>query len=151
MTAALSLYMVEDSELVQRRLGDVLTELAGVNVVGSAQTARDAITDIERLRPDVVTIDLGLRSGTGFDVMQALQRASPGGRPLYVVVSNHNHATHRAAAIRLGAAAVFDKARDVNELVEFIQHLRRQPVARPLSGGLCDGYQRPGGSLPPND
>lgn len=151
MPAALSLYMVEDSELVQKRLGGVLTELAGVDVVGWASTAREALVGIESLKPELVTIDLGLRSGTGFDVMKALQNLPPAERPLYVVVSNHNHATHREAAIRLGAAAVFDKAHDVNALVEFILQVRHDPVSKRLSGGPSHEHERPAGSLPPDD
>ena len=151
MRSPLTLYMVEDSELVQRRLSDVLTELAGVVVVGSAATAREAIADIARLQPAVVTVDLGLSSGTGYEVMNALQNVPAAERPVYVVVTNHNHTTHRAASIRLGAAAIFDKARDVSGLVEFFLQLRRPgEVLRPL-GGLRDEHARLAGPLPPDD
>jgi DNA-binding NarL/FixJ family response regulator len=149
--AALTLYIVEDSELVRQRLGDVLTEHAGMLVVGAAATARQAIADIAQLKPAVVTIDLGLSSGTGYEVMTALQQLPVAERPVYVVVTNHNHATHRAASIRLGAAAIFDKARDVSDLVGFLLQLRRPGEARRPSGGSRDEHPGLAGPFPPDD
>src|SRR5262245_56767209 len=64
-------YVVEDSPILLRLLTELI-EANGATVVGHADTAPAAIEEIAELHPDAVTIDITLRKGTGFDVLEAM-------------------------------------------------------------------------------
>jgi CheY-like chemotaxis protein len=66
-----SVFVVEDSPSIRNLLIELI-EGTGAHVVGTADTAKAAIADIAALHPDTVTIDIGLRAGTGFDVLEAM-------------------------------------------------------------------------------
>jgi two-component system chemotaxis response regulator CheB len=57
--------VVEDSPTVRRHLVATLRADAEFEVVGEAQDGEQAIKLCERLRPDVVTLDMMLPNGTG--------------------------------------------------------------------------------------
>jgi DNA-binding NarL/FixJ family response regulator len=63
-----------------------LLEVEGYEVVGEAGDAASALEVVERLRPDVVLLDVVLPDGTGFDVAESLA----GGDAKIVLVSSHD-------------------------------------------------------------
>jgi two-component system LytT family response regulator len=64
--------IVDDEPLALRRLEIVLRDLPGVRLVGSAASCREAVRTIVELRPDIVLLDIRLRDGTGFDILEQL-------------------------------------------------------------------------------
>src|SRR5512141_3207829 len=67
---SLRVYLVEDCPLGRERLQESLQK-DGATVVGHADDATTAITEIAALRPDVVVLDIALREGTGFHVLDS--------------------------------------------------------------------------------
>ena len=72
---------VDDEVLALRRLKLLLATLPYVEQVGEAQGVADALARIERDAPDVVLLDIRMRDGSGFDLVEALAR-----RPVAPVV-----------------------------------------------------------------
>lgn len=65
--------VVDDEPLAQRRLQLLLSEVEGVELVGSASGRMEARRLIERHRPDLVLLDIKMRDGTGFDLLDELE------------------------------------------------------------------------------
>jgi DNA-binding NarL/FixJ family response regulator len=105
----LQVYIVEDSPIVQRLLGSAVAA-AGAEVDGCSDDAQAAISDVFALQPDLILIDIGLTSGTGFDVLKALQDHSLAPEAMKVVLTNHANADYRDLSLRLGADRFFNKA-----------------------------------------
>lgn len=61
----ISVYLVDDSELVRGGLELVLEHEPDLVIVGGAGTVEDAARDIEQIRPRVTVVDLRLGSGRG--------------------------------------------------------------------------------------
>jgi DNA-binding NarL/FixJ family response regulator len=115
----LDVYVVEDNPLVLESLVAALEELAPVHVVG---TAADEDVAVDWLRSDgascdVVIIDIFLRSGSGLGVLAAARRRRP--HAALVVLSNYATEEMRARSLASGADRVFDKSRDIDELVAY--------------------------------
>lgn len=73
--------IVDDEALALRRLGILLRTMPNVELVGEAGGVREALTKIDALAPDVVLLDIKMRDGTGFDIVEALLR-----RPIAPIV-----------------------------------------------------------------
>jgi two-component system, OmpR family, response regulator len=115
----LAAYVVEDNVIVLDSLVAALEELAPVQVVG---TAADESVAVEWLRAhgdhcDLVIIDIFLRSGSGLGVIAAARRKRPDAA--LVVLSNYATDEMQARCLASGADRVFDKSRDIDQLVAY--------------------------------
>jgi DNA-binding NarL/FixJ family response regulator len=115
----LQVYVVEDSEIILRLLESAI-ESAGGGLIGFGGDAQQVIRDLQRLKPDLVLIDLVLASGTGFDVLEAMQSGNVAGNAIAAVFSNHVSPDNRARSLRLGASFVFDKSTQGREALHLI-------------------------------
>jgi DNA-binding NarL/FixJ family response regulator len=131
----LQVYIVEDSPIIQRLLGSA-TVAAGAEVSGSSAEAQTAIADVFALEPDVILIDIRLASGSGFDVLRALQDHSLVPEAVKVVLTNHANTEYENLSRRLGADRFFDKSSETWQAVALINTLaaeRRNGGAQPRS------------------
>jgi DNA-binding NarL/FixJ family response regulator len=73
--------------------------------------------------PDVVILDLHLRTGSGFGVLRRLRGPE---RPKVIVLTNFDVPAYRREAESLGADAFLDKSRDYGHLPELLSSFARQ-------------------------
>ncbi|TCZ84655.1 LytTR family DNA-binding domain-containing protein [Lysobacter sp. N42] len=71
----LRVLIVDDTRLARQELRTLLRDIPGVECVGEADDVPAAREAIERLRPDVVLLDIQMPSGTGFDLLEQLDAA----------------------------------------------------------------------------
>jgi two-component system chemotaxis response regulator CheB len=69
--------IVDDSALMRQVLSEILSEDPGLEVVGTAPDPYIAWTKIERLRPDVLTLDVEMPRMDGLTFLEKLMRAHP--------------------------------------------------------------------------
>ena len=119
----ISVYLVEDSPHVLRGLTELIEGAGAATIVGHADTASAAIADIAALHPDAVTVDITLKQGNGFDVLEAININSEGHPPLRIVLTNHTFGSFRDAAHELGAEHFLDKANQMTEVVTVLESL----------------------------
>ena len=118
---SLRVLLVEDSSLLVQRIRDLLQDLAGVELVGTAATESDALELIEAREIDAVILDLQLHSGSGFGILRALRRRPR--RPSVIVFTNFAIAACRDTALALGAQHFLDKSRDYDRLSGLLREL----------------------------
>ena len=116
---SLDAYVVEDNAIVLESLIAALEELAPVHVVGTAADESVAIDWLckDGARFDLVIIDIFLRTGSGLGVIAAARRKRPGAA--LVVLSNYATDEMHARCLASGADRVFDKSRDIDQLVAY--------------------------------
>jgi two-component system LytT family response regulator len=68
--------LVDDEPPARRRLHRFLRSEPDFEVIGEAQSAAEAIDLLNRSRPDLVFLDIGLPDATGFDVVQSVENSS---------------------------------------------------------------------------
>ena len=118
----LQVYVVEDSPIIQRLLASAIAA-AGAKMVGCSANAQEAIADVFALEPDLVLIDIGLASGSGFDVLETLQEHSLVPEAVKVVLTNHADTEYENLSRRLGADRFFDKSSETWQAVALIHGL----------------------------
>ncbi len=100
--------IVDDSAAFGDAATDML-ERAGIDVVGVARSAAEAISRYTELRPDVTLVDVELAGESGFDVVEQLHRAGPPA-PAVILISTHSeqdYAEMIAASSAVGFLAKF--------------------------------------------
>jgi two-component system, LytTR family, response regulator len=97
MSEPLRVVIVDDEPLARENLRRLLAGEAGVTLVGEAAGAEQAAELIRATRPELVLLDVRIREGNGFEV---LDRFEPDERPQVVFVSAHDEHAVRAFSVR---------------------------------------------------
>jgi two-component system, OmpR family, response regulator len=123
---ALRVLLVEDSSLLAGRLTELILRLPDVDLVGTVETERDALSRISTSPPDVLILDLHLRSGSGFGVLRWLKREPTGQRPKVIILTNFGLPEYRREAESLGVEAFLDKSRDYFRLPALLRDFAKE-------------------------
>lgn len=101
-------FIVDDSAPIRARLAEMLAGIDGLQVVGEAASAFEAIGGILRTRPHAVLLDLNLMGRTGLEVLRAVHPRLP--ETVFVVLTNHAEPQYRSACFDAGAEYFLDKS-----------------------------------------
>ena len=76
--------LVDDEQLARDELGYLLSQVGGVEIMAFAGNGVEALTTIDRLRPDVVFLDVQMPGLTGFEVARRLLDAGAMSQIIFV-------------------------------------------------------------------
>ena len=105
---ATKVLVVDDSITMRALISGALEKIAGIQVVGTAESAAEARQEVERLKPDVMTLDVEMPGMSGIEYLEELMDK----RPMPVIMfSARTDAGAEASieALRLGAIDCFPK------------------------------------------
>jgi len=109
--------LIEDSEVLSRRLVDLLSEPGRFAVAAQAATQTEALLRLQEAPFDVLVVDIELAEGNGVAVIrQARQLYPPESQPLIVVLTNYASDFVRDHCFAAGADFFLDKMRDISRL-----------------------------------
>jgi len=117
-------FIVEDNLAIRENLMDALREVARVDPIGQAESEAEGTRWLLRnlSQWDLAIVDLFLKEGTGLRVLEACRHRGPAQK--MVVLSNYATPEMRRKCEQLGADAVFDKATEIDDLIDYC--LRRR-------------------------
>jgi DNA-binding LytR/AlgR family response regulator len=122
--------LIDDELNARTRLRRLLQNENRVEIVGEAQDGREAVAEIERLRPDLIFLDIQMPGLDGFQVLRALPASLPS--PLVIFVTGFHE--HAMAAFNANAIAYLlkpveaDRLRDVVERAWRLHHSGEDPA-----------------------
>jgi len=119
--------IVDDEAAARSRLTRMLLKHPEVGIVGEASDGLQALESIERLRPDLVFLDIQMPGLDGFQVIRSIPPAVP--RPLVVFVTGFDR--HALEAFEANALAYLLKPVEQEQLAQVLER----------AGKLC-GFER---------
>jgi DNA-binding NarL/FixJ family response regulator len=115
----ISLVLVEDHAVVRQGLRALLAAEPDVQIVGEAGDGLAGAKLVNRLRPDVLVLDLMLPGLPGLEVLPAVRQSSPETR--IVVLSMHADEAYVLSALQAGAVGYVLKRSGSAELLAAIR------------------------------
>ena len=148
-TPSITLFVVDDHTLFRRGLIALLQQYPGLDVVGEAGDAAQALRLAPPLQPDVVLLDNHLPGVAGIDAVKDLRRLMPRTRVLMLTVSED--AQDLSAALRNGAQGYLLKSIDGDVLADAIRRAAcgEPVVSQEMMGKLVEAFQAQEGLPPP--
>lgn len=143
-----SILVVDDHTLFRRGLIALLEQYPGLQVVGEAGDAAQALRLAPALQPDIILLDNHLPGVAGIDAVQDLRKLAPAARVLMLTVSED--AQDLATALRNGAQGYLLKTIDGDLLAQAIRRAAcGEPVVSPeLMGKLVAAFRSQGEPVP---
>jgi two-component system, NarL family, response regulator DevR len=118
----ISVFLLDDHEIVRRGLADLLEAEDDIAVVGEAATAAQAVAQVPALLPDVAVLDVRLPDGDGVSVCREL-RSSVTPAPACLMLTSHSDDEALFGAIMAGASGYLLKQVSGIDLVGAIRTL----------------------------
>lgn len=100
--APIKVFLADDHPVVRQGLRTFLESRPGIEVVGEAGDGETAVTEVERLRPDVVLMDLVMPGGGGLSAIRRMREQAPDTR--VVVLTSFASDDQVIPAVQAGAA-----------------------------------------------
>jgi DNA-binding NarL/FixJ family response regulator len=124
--------IVDDHPLTREALSSLL-RAHGFDVVGVASDGRQAITEVSRLQPDLVLLDLSMPGLDGLGALPRLREAAPDTEVVVLTASGTEE--NLLAAIRAGAAGYLLKTEPPERIASFLDGVANGEAA--LSGTIA--------------
>ncbi len=113
--------LADDHTIVRAGIRALLDSVMHVEVVGEAANGSQALDSIEKLRPDVVLLDLMMPGLTGFEVLKEVtERFS---EVHVILLTVHEEVEYAYQALHLGASGYLPKSAASAELPLAIEHV----------------------------
>src|SRR5258707_9604148 len=113
--------LVDDEPNARTRLRRLLQNEERVEIIGEASDGLEAVAEIERLRPDLIFLDIQMPGLDGFEVLRALPAGQP--KPLIIFVTGFHE--HAMAAFEANAIAYLLKPIEPERLREMVERAWR--------------------------
>lgn len=140
-TSVISVVIVDDHGLVREGLRAVFAAEPGIEVVGEALSAGEALALVEELTPDVVILDIRLPDRNGVTIVEELRRVSPATRILLCSGSPDGSVLFEASGS--GADGFVAKEAPNEEIVDAVRRIAEgaSVVGRESAGVMFRGLQ----------
>jgi DNA-binding NarL/FixJ family response regulator len=121
---SVTVLLADDHPIVRQGLRRLLEAEEDFKVVGEASNGIEALQLVERLRPDVLVVDLVMPDLSGIEVLRQARQRSPA--TLSVVLSMQNSEAYVVEALRNGAMGYILKDTAPAEVVDAIRIIAKK-------------------------
>ena len=115
----IKLLLVEDHAVVRSGLRLLMDSETDIQIVGEAETAREALARVEELHPDVVVMDIGLPDLSGIEATRQIKARRP--ETAVVALTIHEDEEYFFKMLDAGASGYVPKRAAPDELITAIR------------------------------
>ena len=112
-------FIADDHPVVRSGIALLLNEQQDMQVVGESKDGRGAIDGINRLRPDVVLMDIDMPDISGLEVTSEVTRSWP--ETSVLILTGYDHEELLFQALRAGALGYLLKGTSTEELLKAVR------------------------------
>ncbi len=117
-----TLIIDDERQAISALKADIKFHCSDLEIVGEACSVKDAIVKIKTLNPDLIFLDIQLTDGTGFDILDAIDK-----RRLKVIFTTA-YSQFAIKAIKFSALDYLLKPIDAEELIEAVKRAKEYTV-----------------------
>jgi DNA-binding NarL/FixJ family response regulator len=120
-TKAARIFIVDDHPLVREGLAALLACQPDLEVCGEADDISPALDLVKARKPDVVIVDISLKSGNGIDLIKQLKARDPDCKIL--VSSMYDESLYAERALRAGAMGYVNKQEVPQKVLDAVRQV----------------------------
>ncbi|WNI16726.1 response regulator transcription factor [Actinacidiphila sp. ITFR-21] len=143
-------FLLDDHEVVRRGFRELLLAEPGVEIVGEAADAAEAMTAVQDARPDVALLDVRLPDGSGVEVCREIRSRDPAVKCLMLTSFTDDEAVFDA--VMAGASGYVLKVISGGDLVRAVKEVAAgESLLEPGAGATVLARLRGGGNRTASD
>ncbi|HPQ69116.1 MAG TPA: response regulator transcription factor [bacterium] len=139
--------LADDHQIIREGLRSLLTDQKDIEVVAEADTGRSALNYVEKMRPDVILMDIAMPDINGIEATRQIKAANPEIRIL--ALSMHSDQRFVGDMLRAGATGYLLKDCAGAELVQAIRTVYAGKVylSPSIAGIVTEGFINPASAV----
>jgi len=119
----ITVLLAEDHQIVREGFRSLLKGEPDIEVVGEAQTGREAVALVKKLRPAVVVMDIAMPSLNGLEATRQIRKEFPDIK--VIILSAHSDDAYVEQMIQLGASGFLLKQASSHYLAAAIREVQK--------------------------
>lgn len=123
----ITILLAEDHTLFRQGIKKIISSVQGMEVTGEAANGLEAVELAEKLKPDVILMDINMPKLDGVRATRRITEAEE--HPAIIVLSMHREDEYIFDALKAGAKGYFLKTSDSQDLIEAIRSVVRGEAA----------------------
>ena len=124
----LKIIIIEDEKSSRDLLVEMVKQsFPEIKIAAQVDSVADGISEIIKHRPDVILLDINLKDGNGFEILEKTQGLD------YMVIFITAHNEYAVKAFKISAIDYLLKPIDITELIDAIEKCRKQKEVGELS------------------
>jgi DNA-binding NarL/FixJ family response regulator len=137
---ALRILVADDHEVVRRGLIALLQSQPDWEICGEAGDGREAVDKTQKLKPDVVILDIGMPSLNGLEATRQILKTNPHTRVLILTLHDSDQVVREV--LNAGARGFLLKSDAARDLVAAVEALRRDKTyfTSKVAAMVLEGY-----------
>jgi len=134
----LKILIVDDHKILRDGLKNMIEKFPTFKVVGEATNGREALNLTQKLKPDVVIMDVAMEGLNGVEATQQIVQQSP--ETKVIGLSMHSNKRFILGMFKAGAYGYLLKDCDSSELIEAIKTVsqNKKHISQRISGAIVD-------------
>ncbi len=141
-TSPIHILIADDHDILRDGLRALLEMASDMEVIGEAQTGREAVAEAERLHPDIVLMDISMPQLDGVEACQRIRQQSPNTQVLFLTM--HEAEEYFFRALRAGAAGYVIKRTAASDLLAALRAVAQGEsfLSPSIARALVEDYAR---------
>lgn len=109
---SIKIFLVDDSPFMRKVFSDIISDIEGLEVIGTSRSGRDTIRRLEQLKPDLILMDVNMPGLNGLETLKLIKEMSS---VRIVMMSSHGGEDITIEALESGADDFIGKPENLRE------------------------------------
>ena len=114
----ITIFLADDHTIVRQGLAKLLEGEPNLRVVGEAENGREAVAKVEKLKPDIVLMDIAMPMLNGIEATRQIRKICP--QTKVIILSMHSHGRYISELFGLGASGYLLKSSTGTDIINAI-------------------------------
>jgi DNA-binding NarL/FixJ family response regulator len=139
---SITVFLADDHAVVRDGLRLILSEQPDMTVVGGADNGREAVRNVEGLKPDVAVLDIAMPGLNGIEATRRIRESCP--KTQVIILSMHCNSEHISRALQAGARGYVLKESAGSEVVKAVHmvHNGHSYMSQKVSDTMVRAFAR---------
>ena len=122
---SITVLVADDQAMVRQGFGALLSAQPDITVIGEAANGKEAVSEVARLHPDVVLMDVRMPELNGLEATAAIMASPAHLRPRVLILTTFDVDDYVYEALRVGASGFLLKDAPAEELAQAVRVVAR--------------------------
>jgi len=118
------LLIADDSEILRSRLIEMLNHIPGIEIVGEVENGVDAVVFADRLKPDVIILDIRMPDADGILALESIRRSNSISK--IIILTNYPYPQYKQKCLEAGADYFFSKSEEIDKMLGTLQDIKQE-------------------------
>jgi DNA-binding NarL/FixJ family response regulator len=114
----ITIFLADDHTIVRQGLAKLLEGEPDLRIVGEAENGREAVAKVEKLKPDIVLMDIAMPMLNGIEATRQIRSVCPQSK--IIILSMHSHDRYISELFGLGASGYLLKSSTGTDIINAI-------------------------------